>query len=142
VERVVPHRFEPLRQRTQIVLPRGVEALAALAPAAQEGSVLEPPEVLRHRPEGHVAQGAVDLARAALALPHQAEDLAPPGRAQALDHRGHEDNLAKTKMLSRPFPGSRAGGGAMGDALTPPPAPAKILRGDHPAPGSRPRPHH
>jgi len=58
----------------------------------------EHPEVLRHRSERDVGQGAVDVARALLLPPDQAQDLAPAGSCESAEQRMHETNLVNTKI--------------------------------------------
>src|SRR4051812_18369203 len=83
---------EPLEDLFQFLHPfgtRAVEALGPFPPLAHETGLLEYAQVLGDRRPGHVEAGG-DVASAALVIPDQREDLAPPRLRQCLDCGLHE----------------------------------------------------
>jgi hypothetical protein len=94
VERVVPEGLQPGRERPHAFAPSDVEAPAPVAALPQGSGALEDPQVLGHRPEGDVPEGAVDLPRASLTFPQQPQDLSPPGCAERVKENVHHTQFS------------------------------------------------
>ena len=98
-------RNERGADRPERVAPREVEAMAVRAPALDEPRLAQRAELQRDRAERDVGHRSVDVPRGELAIPHQAEDLAPArggdgGERSGVQHDGV--NLDQTKMNVKP----------------------------------------
>lgn len=102
-QRIVPHAFEHLTDRSQCFSSGSVEAIPPFGPDIDETSRREAPELQRHGPERHVGHRLVNGAGPQFPIPDQAENFAPARRGDGREHgrfKLHDFNLYKTKLLS------------------------------------------
>ena len=103
-ERVAPDALQLLPDRAERVAAGAVVAETALGADGHEPGVRQGLQLQRHGAERDVGHRRVDVPGAALLVPHQPQDLLPPGRrehGQDGQHRRHVNILVKTKLLSR-----------------------------------------
>ena len=96
-ERGVPDALQLLPDRAERVAPGAVVAEPALGADRHQPGVGQRLELQRHRAEGDVGHRRVDVPGAALLVPHQPQDLLPPGRGehgQDRQHRRHGDHFS------------------------------------------------
>ena len=108
-QRVPPHLFEGLPDRSQGSPACTVETMPALGSHLHETGVAQRPELQRNRAECHVGHGPMDVSGAQLALPDQPQYFTPPRRGDGGQGRGverHGINLDITKLVVKPGPSS------------------------------------
>ena len=104
-ERVAPDALQLLPDRAERVAAGAVVAETALGADRHEPGVRQGLQLQRHGAERDVGHRRVDVPRATLLVPHQAQDLLAPGGGEHGEdgqHRGHANSLVKTKLLSSP----------------------------------------
>src|SRR5690242_7985740 len=98
-ERIVPRLLENFGQRTEGFPARAVVTVAALGARVDEAGVEQRLQLQRDRAEGDIRHRAVNVARGALLVPDQAEDLAAAGRSGSGESgRRHVYTLVTTKI--------------------------------------------
>lgn len=79
-QRIAPHPFENLTNRSKLIPPGAIEALTALGPQIDEAGLGERPQVQRDGTERDVGHRRVDRAGVQLLAPEQTQDLAAARR--------------------------------------------------------------
>ena len=102
-QRIVPHAFEHLTDRSQCFSSGSVETIPPFGSYINESSRREATKLQRHGPERHVGHRLVNGAGPQFLIPDQAENFSPAWRGDGRKNGRfelHDFNLYKTKLLS------------------------------------------